>query len=808
MKKVSRIMKDFREAGALQELISPQAAIDENTFLTKGGHLFTILRADGVDDESLEPAHVDQIARRAEAALRLLDENFRLYQYFVKSDSKPIEPGTNASAVVHQALTSRAAYLNARKLHRVELFWAVVYEGCRFTTVGRQSSALFADPVGKIQSLLSTKKTVAALQGELERGRQHLSQRVASLIVQIQDVVSLQLLDKYQAFLFLRRLLNFSPYKAEGPGLAFDQYVDFQLCDSGLECYPDYLGLDDVYVKVLTLKEPPPKTIAHLFRKLEGLPINLIVTNEIRRVSNAVARALIQSKRRHFFNSRSSLLNYVNKESPRPGEILIDEGAVAMVTDLGDALQALETSGGFAEFSTSIVIHGPDLAAVRHAAAECYKVFAAYGAHLTEERYNLLNAYLAVIPGNSAFNLRRLLLSNANCADLSLAFAPCVGEFRNSFLGTEYLATLETRQGTPYFLNLHYGDVGHALLLGATGAGKSFLLAFLLTQLQKYAPFTFVFDLGGGFQSLASLFGGAYLRIGQESTGVSINPFCLPPTKENLQFLFSFVRVLAESSGYKLTPQDERDLFGQIVNIYELEEDTRRLGVLVNILGHQLGDALRKWVGSGQHGTLFDNAKDSLTFARFQVFDFQGLDKYPEILEPLLFYVLHRASASMENPNYLTTLKTFIVDEAWLFFRNPIIRLYILEALKTWRKRNALMILATQSSEDLLQSEMLATVAENCPTKLFLANPGMDLDAYSRIFHLNGVEAEAIRSLIPKQELLLKRPDSSKVLRLNVDAKSYWLYTNDPYDNRRKQEVFDQYGFEKGLEILSKEKQR
>ena len=258
-------------------------------------------------------------------------------------------------------------------------------------------------------------------------------------------------------------------------------------------------------------------------------------------------------------------------------------------------------------------------------------------------------------------------------------------------------------------------------------------------QLQKYAPFTFIFDLGGSYKTLTALLGGAYLRIGPEAHGVSINPFCLPPTKENLQFLFSFVRVLVESSGYQLNAQDERDLYAQIENLYEIDPGQRRLGTLANILNRPLGDSLGKWVGSGQYGKIFDNAEDNLTFARLQAFDFEAMEKVPELLEPLLFYVLHRASAAVQDPANATTLKAFVIDEAWRFFRNPVIRLYIQESLKTWRKRNAVMILATQSSDDLLRSEMLATVAESCPTKLFLANPGMDLEKYSQIFHLNGV---------------------------------------------------------------------
>ena len=104
---------------------------------------------------------------------------------------------------------------------------------------------------------------------------------------------------------------------------------------------------------------------------------------------------------------------------------------------------------------------------------------------------------------------------------------------------------LETNHDTPYFLNLHYRDVAHTLVLGRTGSGKSFLLNFLITNLQKYAPHTFIFDLGGSFESLTKLFDGGYVSVGVESRGFSINPFSLAPTKENLDFLTLFVKVLA-----------------------------------------------------------------------------------------------------------------------------------------------------------------------------------------------------------------------------------------------------------------------
>jgi type IV secretion system protein TrbE len=317
-------------------------------------------------------------------------------------------------------------------------------------------------------------------------------------------------------------------------------------------------------------------------------------------------------------------------------------------------------------------------------------------------------------------------------------------------------------------------------------------------------PLTYIFDLGGSYESLTKLFAGAYTPVGMEARTFTINPFRLPPASENLHFLFSFVKVLIESGEYTMTGKEERDLYEQIGNLYEVDPEQRRLFTLANILSRNLADRLRKWVDGGQYSSLFDNVDDNLTFAAFQTFDFEGMGKYPQILEPLLFYVLHRANAAIYDPALDSRFKVFVMDEAWRFLKNDTIRQYITEAVKTWRKRNAAMILATQSSDDLERSEMLSVVVESCPTKMFLANPGMDRGAYRETFHLNETEAALIAGLVPKQQILIKRPDFSKVVNLNVDPASYWLYTSNPNDNQRRREAFERHGFAAGLEILAR----
>ncbi len=809
-RKVSEIRKEHQIAGALNALLNVFSFIDEHTFLTKSGDLGVVLRVQGIDCECLDHSQVDAFARRFEAALRSLSDEFRLYQYLLKRN-RPTIPHREYPdlPVVDRAIQGRMGFLQrkADSLYSVELYFVLIYEGWGRRRAASQNrlSQLVRSPGHFLKGFLSAAQ-FTVLESELNLAQQVLSSKVTSFLVQLQDLVNAERLTKDEAFRFLGRLLNYAPYRTDHMRLKYDLFVDQQLAGSSLECHRDHLRLDDCYVKVLGVTEPPAQTFSHMLHALLELSANVIVATEWKRASNARIRTLIRSKRRHFHNSKTSLANYLHDGPPSDRHLLVDDADESLANELGLSLREMEVNGNyFGEWSMTAILYDLNRTALDRSVAECVKVFTTQDATVIEERYNLLNAWLAVLPGNHQYNLRRLYLLNGNCADLSLIFTLHTGDRHNRHLGQEYLAVLETNHGTPYYLNLHYQDNAHTLILGATGAGKSFLLNFLLTNLQKYRPYTVIFDLGGGYESLTRLFGGSYLPVGVEAHSFTINPFSLPPTKENLHFVYSFVRVLIESSAYEMTSADERDLYEQIENLYQIEPSLRRLFTLRNIVNRRMAEHLHKWVGDGQYGSLFDNPEDNLSLARFQCFDFEGMDKYPQVLEPLLFYILHRANASVHALDLATTFKVFVMDEAWRFFHNPTIKQYVVAALKTWRKKNAAMILATQSGDDLYRSELLPVIVESCATKIFLANAGMDCTAYRERFHLNETEAELIARLIPKQQFLIKRPDLAKVVNLHVDPTGYWLYTNSPYENARRREAFERHGFNRGLEILANE---
>jgi type IV secretion system protein VirB4 len=810
MLNLRRVFKNYEEAGSLNAMVNLFGFIGPQVFLTKSGDAGVVLEVRGVDYECLDTPTLDGLTKRLESALRLFDEKYRVYQLLFKRNGQAIPHSLCGKPVVDAAIRERIAYFAEKSdnLFSLSIFYVVL---CPALAARRSLTGTvleFPDNPRKsmadLRARFSAQASVRLDGREIARAESALLQRVESFRMHVSDFVEARILGKEEAFVVLKQTLNFDPLKVQAAKLKHDTFLDYYLCESHLECHRGFLRVDEEYVKVLTLKEPSAHTFPLLLKGLLDVRANYHVVTEWKKEEPGKTRRTIQAKRRHFHNTKRSFFSQVNLNDAPAQDMLLDDAKESQVRELGKGIEEIELHGNyFGLFSLTVVIYDRDLAAVERAAAEFYKVFSVHDAQLYDERYNLLNAFLAAVPGNYAFNLRYLYLLNTNYADLSFLFTLHSGNIHNQQLRQEYLAVLETNHGTPYFLNLHYRDVAHSMILGRTGSGKSFLLNFLITNLQKYDPITFIFDLGGSFESLTRLFGGSYLRVGLESSDFRINPFCLPPTKANLDFLALFVKVLLGRAGGNLDPAVERELYQQIENLYSLEPSLRTLDVLANTLPRGLSDELAKWVRGGQFGFLFDNPQDTVSFSRFQCFDFQQMSRYPEVLEPLLFYILHRANEVIANREISSTFKAFFIDEAWIFLRNASIQRYVTEALKTWRKHNAAMILSTQSLDELRRSELLDVIVESCATKIFLANPDMDQELYRRQFHLNDTEIGLIASLLPKQQFLIKTPELAKVANLNVDRRSYWLYTNDPYDNRKRKEAFDAYGFEKGLDVLA-----
>ncbi len=493
MLRIKNISKEFQEAGALMAQLNLYGFWDEQVFLTKSGDLGCALRVHGVDYESQDGAGRDMVVRRIESAFRTVDEGTRLYQILFRHNRPAIPHAEYTTPLLRESASQRAKFLEdkADRLYGVDVFWVLMVDGSyaksglthaltqlpKFPRTGlRELAGVFQD---------GNQRTM--LREQIERRRANLLQKANSLSGQLNDLMQIELPGAEETFRLIRRLVNLCPSKIENSKLRSPRHLDWQLCDSELEAHRGHLRVDDYFVRVLTLKELPGETRPLVLNALLAVSGNFHVVMEWHPVDAGKARKEIAKRRRHYHNAKTSFVsNLQDQKNAGPQDNLVDDSKQAAVVELGEALTAIGQDGkSLGELTLTAVAYDLDSAKVDGTVAELQKVFATADGLLYEERYNLLNALFATVPGNRQFNLRKQWALNSHHADMTFAFTLDRGKKRNAHLDAEYLAVFETENATPYYLNLHSGDVAHTLILGATGSGKSFLTSFLLQSAQK-----------------------------------------------------------------------------------------------------------------------------------------------------------------------------------------------------------------------------------------------------------------------------------------------------------------------------------
>lgn len=208
-------------------------------------------------------------------------------------------------------------------------------------------------------------------------------------------------------------------------------------------------------------------------RELLALERNFILCTEFKRVLNYKAVGTIWAAQNHFHWSQwvadiPSILSMVLNRGKREN-VIADKSVLNDVEDLDKTLARINNDGEYlGEFSFTVVLYGLcDQHKLQKAASDVIKIFGNQEAALIHETYNALNAYLAIIPGNNAFNLRRTWLLSGNYADLSFLYSRAVGEKTTRYLRNEYLVVLERNDRTPYDLCGHDDERFGLLIFGA-----------------------------------------------------------------------------------------------------------------------------------------------------------------------------------------------------------------------------------------------------------------------------------------------------------------------------------------------------
>ena len=798
---------DYEAAGSLAEELPWWGWLEDGrTCLTRAGEFMSIGRLTPSVLDGQTPEQLDRVIDRWQRMLSGLDPRTRLYFYLLRRPVHFADDSAGApSSVAALGRRKRRVFLEER-VQDVSAYVAWCHDPhLAAVAQGNRGGPWWRATARNWVARRRNPQLSVYLDAQIQSAAASFRQLVEASRALVDDLTPVRVLEAREASLVLNELTNRPGTFWEG---ATGSGMNWRLAVSELEAERRNLRLDGEPVIVYSLLSPPGAARANLLEGLYRLDATLTVTLEWRPQRLDAARRKIRGAQRHYFSKRYSMAAHV-QETEGTASAMVDTAAAAESDRLGDALVELETDGiAYGDLALTVAVHGP-LADTESLDGDIRRLFASHDAKVIREGYGQLPAWFSRMPAQPRRRqVRSVFVSAGMVASLAPIFGPPVGTPQSGHLRAPALTILETKWRTPYHYDLFDGDVGHTLVLGATGAGKSFALNFLLVQALQYDPRVLILDLGGSYRWLTQFLGGSTMELSPEgsgSAGFRLRPFSLPEGERTFGFLTGWISRLLRIGGWTPGGEDPSEIRARVEDLYAFAPGRRTLGTLVRSLPSKMWPALGRWHGDGAWARYFDNPADGddLHFQDWQVIDLAGAAEHEDLCEAALFYLLERLRLALENPDETARVKLMVVDEAWRYLQDPAVLSYLAEAAKTWRKKNAALILATQSAVDVTGTAGAEALLESMPTRLFLANPGLPEKA-AAAFRLNPSEVDTIRGLIPKRELYLRRTNAAAIVRLEVDPASYWLYTSSPVDAQRRAEAVEQYGLEQAMEHLSR----
>jgi type IV secretion system protein VirB4 len=444
-----------------------------------------------------------------------------------------------------------------------------------------------------------------------------------------------------------------------------------------------------------------------------------------------------------------------------------------MASDADNAVaEAQSALVRYCYYTSAVVLTEDDPLTADADAQEVLKQFQYHGFDARIEHINANEAYLGSLPGHGHYNVRRPLFHSRNLADLLPLTSAWPGEEHNPCPfyppSSPSLCYAATHGAKPFRLNLHVGDVGHTLVFGPTGSGKSTLLSLLMAQFFRYPNAqVFCFDKGYSAYILTSASGGNHHDLGVDE--ISFCPFAqIDDTAERL-WASDWLELLLRLQNVALIPEYRRALWRALELLASNPASARTITDLINtVQDHALRDALSRYSVAGPLGKFLDADTERFESGRFQTFEIETLMALGEqVLLPVLTYLFHAIDRRLDGRPTL-----IVLDEAWVMLANGAFGAKIEEWLRTLRKRNAAVVLATQSLTEVANSPVRDVILESCPTKILLPNPEALNPATGALYRKLGLserQIEIISSAVPKRHYYYVSPLGRRLFDLSID---------------------------------------
>jgi type IV secretion system protein VirB4 len=470
------------------------------------------------------------------------------------------------------------------------------------------------------------------------------------------------------------------------------------------------------------------------------------------------------------------------KALERTKGMMISSGdrAVSQIIELDQAMDQL-TSGNFVlgEYHFTIALYAPDQATLAQHIATTRAELSNAGFVSVKEDLAVTAAFYSQFPGNWKYRTRLANVSSLNFLGLSPLHNFASGKRDNNPWGA-CVTTLQTVNGQPYYFNFHatlpgensFGEkaIANTMVIGKSGTGKTALINFLLSQIQKLdpAPTIFFFDKDRGAEIFVRACGGNYLSL-ENGQPTGFNPFHCERTEANIHFLSDLVKVLAGKAVY--TSREEEEIYRAVEAILDTPTHLRNMTNFQKSLPNMGDDGLfirlRKWTAGNSLGWVFDNPKDTIDLEKANIigFDYTEVLDNPEVRVPVVNYLLHRLDALIDGRRLI-----YVMDEFWkILDGGGALKDFAKNKQKTIRKQNGMGIFATQSPEDALGSDISAALIEQTATMILLPNPNASRKDYIEGLKLTESEYQVVIRLDERsRRFLVKQGHSSSVCQLDL----------------------------------------
>lgn len=507
--------------------------------------------------------------------------------------------------------------------------------------------------------------------------------------------------------------------------------------------------------------------------------------------------------RRQWFNKRKSITALLREVLYNQPVQLLDSDADNKVVDADLALQAL---GGdhvaFGYLTTTITVSDEDQGRVEDKVRSVERIVNGLGFTTIREGVNAVEAWLSSLPGHAYANVRQPIVHTLNLAHLMPLSSVWAGPARNGHLNGPPLLVAQTAGSTPFRLSTHVGDVGHMLIVGPTGAGKSVLLALLALQFRRYpGAQLYIFDKGFSARAAVLAMGGAHHALGLGSDGeggaaIAFQPLRHVDRVDERAWAAEWIAALLAHEKVTVAPDVKEALWSALGSLATAPSEERTLtGLSLLLQSATLRSALAPYTLEGPFGRLLDAAEDDLAIADVQCFETEMLMGQAGVVAPVLTYLFHRLEDRFSGKPTL-----LILDEAWIFLDHPLFAARIREWLKVLRKKNVAVVFATQSLADIAGSSIAPAILESCPQRILLPNDRaiepQSRAAYER-FGLNYAQIELISRATPKRHYYLQSARGNRLFELGLGPITLALCgTSDPASQARIDAILAEYGRE------------